>query len=98
MTPGLRGEFLEYLEEQTGATLDAELVDAAGELVDFQLSRQLAAAAFGEDAGLRRAVEQSRQVTEAVRLLGGAATPEELLALGERTREEQADESIGPES
>jgi carboxyl-terminal processing protease len=98
VTQELRGEFLEYLEERTGASLDAELIDAAGELVDFQLSRQLAAAAFGEDAGLRRAVEQSRQVREAVRLLGGATTPQELLALGERTRDEQADESIGPES
>jgi len=97
VTPGMRAEFLEFLEERTGATLDAELVDAAGELVDFQLSRQLAAAAFGEDAGLRRAVEQSRQVTEAVRLLGGAASPEELLALGERARVEQEDR-IGPES
>lgn len=95
---GLRREFVDYLADETGATLDSELVDAAGDLVDFQLGRQLATAAFGEDAGLRRAVERSRQVTEAVRLLDGAATPEELLALGEQTRDEQADESTGPES
>jgi len=95
---GLRREFVDYLAEETGATLDSELVDAAGDLVDFQLGRQLATAAFGEDAGLRRAVERSRQVTEAVRLLDGAATPEELLALGEQTRDEQADERTGPES
>ena len=94
----MRGEFLDYLGEQTGAVLDPDLVGAASELVDFQLSRQLAAAAFGEDAGTRRAVERSRQVTEAVRLLDGSATPEELLALGEQTREEQADEKMGPES
>ena len=94
----LRREFVAYLAEETGATLDSELVDAAGDLVDFQLGRQLAAAAFGEEAGLRRAVERSRQVTEAVRLLDGAATPEELLALGEQTRDEQADETLGPES
>jgi carboxyl-terminal processing protease len=95
---GLRRAFVDYLAEETGATLDSELVDAAGDLVDFQLGRQLATAAFGEDAGLRRAVERSRQVTEAVRLLDEAATPEELLALGEQTREEQADERTGPES
>ncbi len=94
----MRGEFLDYLGEQTGAVLDPYLVDAASELVDFQLSRQLAAAAFGEDAGTRRAVQRSRQVAEAVRLLDGSATPEELLALGEQTREEQADEKMGPES
>ncbi len=98
LTSEMRGEFLDYLGEQTGAVLDPDLVDAASELVDFQLSRQLAAAAFGEDAGTRRAVEPSRQVTEAVRLLDGSATPEELLALGEQTREEQADEKMGPES
>jgi carboxyl-terminal processing protease len=98
ITPELRREFLEFLEERTGEELDMEMVDAAGDLVDFQLSRQLATAAFGEDAGLRRAVERSRQVTEAVRLLNGAATPEELLALGERTREEQTEDDFGPES
>ena len=98
LTSEMRGEFLDYLGEQTGAVQDPDLVDAASELVDFQLSRQLAAAAFGEDAGTRRAVERSRQVTEAVRLLDGSATPEELLALGEQTREEQADEKMGPES
>lgn len=94
----LRREFVAYLGEETGATLDSELVDAAGDLVDFQLGRQLAAAVFGEDAGLRRAVERSRQVTEAVRMLDGAATPEELLALSEQTRDEQVDERTGPES
>ncbi len=98
VTPELRGEFLDYLGERAGAALDPELVEAAGELVDFQLSRQLAAAAFGEDAELRRAVERSRQVSEAVRLLKGAASPEELLALGEQTRDEKTDQSLGPES
>jgi len=53
---------------------------------------------FGEDAGLRRAVERSRQVAEGVRLLNGAATPEELLAVGEQARDEQAANEIGPES
>ncbi|MDP2482959.1 MAG: S41 family peptidase [Candidatus Palauibacterales bacterium] len=98
VTPELRSEFLDYLEQRTGAALDVDLVDAAGDLVDFQLGRQLAAAAFGEDAGLRRAVERSRQVSEAVRLLNGAASPEELMALGEQTRNAKANESIGPES
>ncbi len=98
VTPELRSEFLDYLAEKTGATLDSKLVDAADELVDFQLSRQLAAAAFGEDAGLRRAVERSRQVSEAVRLLKRAASPEELLALAEQTRDEPTDQSLGPES
>jgi hypothetical protein len=98
VTRQMRGEFLAFLEERTGATLDANLVDAAGDLVDFQLGRQVAAAAFGEDAGLRRAVERSRQVSEGVRLLHGAATPDELLALVEQAREEQNDDGIGPES
>ena len=98
VTREMRQAFLDYLSERTGAELDPDLVDAAGDLVDFQLGRQLAAAAFGEDAGLRRAVERSRQVNEGVRLLSGAATPEELLANGEREREEQADSDIGPES
>ncbi|MCL7972398.1 MAG: S41 family peptidase [marine benthic group bacterium] len=98
VTRDMREEFLDYLSERTGADLDSELVDAAGDLVDFQLGRQIATAAFGEDAGLRRAVERSRQVNEGVRLLSGAATPEELLALGEQERDEQANSDIGPES
>jgi carboxyl-terminal processing protease len=98
VTREMRGEFLEFLSERTGASLDDELVDAAGDLVDFQLGRQLAAAVFGEDAGLRRAVERSRQVAEGVRLLNGAATPEELLAVGEQARDEQTANEIGPES
>jgi carboxyl-terminal processing protease len=98
VTRDMREEFLDYLSERTGADLDSELVDAAGDLVDFQLGRQIATAAFGEDAGLRRAVERSRQVNEGVRLLSGAATPEELLALGEQERDEQAESDIGPES
>ena len=98
VTREMRGEFLDFLSERTGAMLDAELVDAAGDLVDFQLGRQLAAAVFGEDAGLRRAVERSRQVAEGVRLLSGAATPEDLLALGEQARDEQTENEIGPES
>jgi carboxyl-terminal processing protease len=98
VTREMRREFLSYLEERTGAVLDAALVDAAGELVDFQLGRQLAAAAFGDDEGLRRAVEKSRQVQEAVRLLAGASTPEELMAEAEQTREGQAQDVTGPES
>jgi len=98
VTRQMRSEFLSFLEERTGAVLDPDLVNAAGDLVDFQLGRQLAAAAFGEDAGLRRAVQRSRQVDEGVRLLSGAATPEELLALVEQAREEQIDDAIGPES
>ena len=98
VTREMRGEFLRFLAERTGASLDPELVDAAGDLVDFQLARQMATAAFGESAGLRQAVERSRQVAEAVRLLNGAATQEELLALGEQARDEQTRESIGPES
>ncbi len=98
VTREMRGEFLAFLEERTGVSLDPELVDAAGDLVDFQLARQVATAAFGESAGLRRAVERSRQVEEAVRLLNGAATQEELLALGEQARDEQTREPLGPES
>jgi carboxyl-terminal processing protease len=93
VTREMREEFLLFLEERTGVSLDHSLIDAAGELVDFQLGRQVAAAAFGEAAALRRAVERSRQVNEAARLLRGAATPEELLALGEAERE-----AMGPES
>jgi len=98
VTPEMRREFVAYLEERTGAVLDPELVDAAGELVDFQLERQLAAAAFGDDEGLRRAVEKSRQVQEAEKLLAGASTPEELMAAAEQTREGQDRDVTGPES
>jgi carboxyl-terminal processing protease len=98
VTKEMRSEFLAFLEERTGVSLEPELVDAAGDLVDFQLARQVATAAFGESAGLRRAVERSRQVEEAVRLLNGAATQEELLALGEQARDEQTRHPLGPES
>ncbi len=98
VTREMRSEFLAFLEERTGVSLDPELVDAAGDLVDFQLARQVATAAFGESAGLRRAVERSRQVEEAVRLLNGAATQEELLALGDQARDEQTRQPLGPES
>jgi carboxyl-terminal processing protease len=93
VTPAMRAEFIQYLEDRTGARVDAGLLDSAGDLVDFQLGRQIATAAFGEPAGLRRAVDRSRQVKEAARLLQGAATPEELMALGEAERTH-----TGPES
>lgn len=97
VTPGMRRAFLDYLEERTGAAIDVQVVDAASDLVDFQLGRQLATAAFGEEAGLRRAVDKSRQVQEAVGLLADVETPEQLLAVAERVREGR-DEIAGPES
>lgn len=93
VTPEMRDEFVAFLEERTGADLDEDVLDAAGDLVDFQLARQMAAAAFGETAGLQRAVRRSRQVREAVQLLSGTATPEELMARAEAKRE-----ATGPES
>lgn len=93
VTRDLREEFVAFLEERTGTTLDEEVLEAAGDLVDFQLGRQMAVAAFGESAGLERAVQRSRQVKEAVRLLRGAATPEELMARAEAERN-----TTGPES
>lgn len=93
VTAEMRAEFVSYLEERSGTKLDSRLLEAAGDLIDFQLGRQIATAAFGETAGLRRAVARSRQVTEALRLLQGAATPEELLALGEAEKQ-----ATGPES
>ncbi len=92
ITREMRQEFISFLEERTGAELDAGVVDDAGDFVDYQLGRQVAIAAFGEGAGLRRAIERSRQVREAVRLLEGVATPEELLA------QRAAEQETGPES
>jgi len=93
VTRGMREQFIQFLEDRTGTRLDPDLLDSAGDLVDFQLGRQIATAAFGEPSGLRRAVDRSRQVNEAVRLLQGAATPEELMALGEAEKKD-----TGPES
>ena len=76
----MRRDFVSYIEERTGAVLDDGIVAEAADFLDYQLGRQIAVAAFGEAEGLRRAVERSRQVGEARRLVRDARTPEELLA------------------
>ena len=55
--------YLRFLEERSGTTLDRDLLEAASELVDLQLARQMAAAVFGETAGLERAMCEERHPT-----------------------------------
>jgi carboxyl-terminal processing protease len=86
VTPAVREGFLDYLEENSGRTLDRAVLDAASDLIDYQLARQIATAAFGESAGLRRSLGRSRQVQAAARLLGMVASPKQLLTLGEELR------------
>jgi carboxyl-terminal processing protease len=88
VTPFLRSEFLEYLQQETGETVDRDLIVGAVDLIDYQLGRQLASAAFGDNAGLERAIRRSQQVQEAKSLLEQARTPEQLLTLGEALRAE----------
>ncbi len=82
VTPEMRGAFLALLAER-GVEVDRELLDDVRSLVDPVIASQLANYAFGETERLRRLQEGDLQVAEAVRLLRGARTPEQLISLVE---------------
>lgn len=82
VTPEMRSAFFALLGEQ-GVAVDRGLYDDVRRLVDPVIASQVANYAFGETERLRRSLQGNVQVAEAVRLLRGARTPEQLLSLVE---------------
>lgn len=77
----LRSAFFRYLTEHAEVPVDRSLYDDARGYVDWLLGQEIARAAFGEEARLRRTVESDAQIGEAVALLRRAGDPRELFAL-----------------
>ncbi|MFQ5889046.1 MAG: S41 family peptidase [Gemmatimonadota bacterium] len=81
VTPAMRDAFYRELVERIGGGIDRALYDDARGLVDQQLAVQIANAAFGETARLKRRLREDRQVEEALRLLREADSPGGLFTL-----------------
>lgn len=84
VTDGMRSAFREFISEQLEDDVDAELYREAEGYVDWLLARQVANAAFGEEAELRRRLGLDTQMEEALALLRRANSTDELFALSAR--------------
>ena len=89
VTPAMREGFFMYLAESTDDRLDRVVLEGASDLLDYQLARQVAYAAFGESAAMERALARSSEVEAALRFLREADTPAQLLALAEEVRDDK---------
>jgi len=81
VTSEMRSEFFEMISEFENLEVDRELFDRVEPRIDRFLEAQIANSAFGELAMFRRFEAHSPMYGEAVELLRGASTPEELLSL-----------------
>ena len=77
----LRDAFYGFLQEHASAGVDRELYGDSRQYVDWLLGQEIARAAFGEEARLKRSLDLDSQVREAVALLQRAGDPRELFAL-----------------
>jgi carboxyl-terminal processing protease len=82
LTSEVREGFDQFVESETGGTIDAAAMDLAREPIDGLLAREIARVSGGEVASLKVAVLRSTEVREARELLSQSPTPEALLALG----------------
>jgi carboxyl-terminal processing protease len=80
ITPEMRREFFSLLSTD-GVQVDEELLPRVRARVDRFLEAQIANSAFGETEMVRRFEAYSPMYEEAVRLLRGADSPEDLLGL-----------------
>jgi len=71
---------------KAGVEIGRAEFDAARELIDRNLERQVAAMAFGDSAAFRRTVPYDSQLRRAIDLLRAAATQRELLAAATQAR------------
>lgn len=78
---GIREAFYRFLEENASTAVDRDLYRDARGYVDWLIGQEVARAAFGEEARLRRSIDLDSQVEQAVALLRRAGDPSELFAL-----------------
>jgi carboxyl-terminal processing protease len=80
----MRDAYFNHLTEE-GATVERDLFDRSLGYVDYLLGVEVAGAALGELAQQERRLVRDTQVSEALRLLSQADTPEALLSLAMQT-------------
>jgi carboxyl-terminal processing protease len=83
VSPEMRDAFFVMISETEGLEVERELFDRVQARIDRFLGAQIANSAFGDLEMFRRFEAQSPMYREAVRLLGEAGTPEELLSLAD---------------
>jgi carboxyl-terminal processing protease len=83
VSPEMREAFFQMISEVEGLEVERELFDRVESRIDRYLEAQIANSAFGDLEMFRRFEAQSPMYREAVRLLGEASTPEELLSLAD---------------
>jgi carboxyl-terminal processing protease len=81
VTPEMREQFYQEISEIEDLEIDRELFDRVAARIDRFLEAQIANSAFGELEMFKRFETQSPMYLEAVRLLGEASTPEDLLSM-----------------
>jgi carboxyl-terminal processing protease len=81
VTDEMRDAFFRDISEIDDVEVDRELFERVEARIDRLLGAQIANSAFGELAMFKRFETQSPMYLEAVRLLGEASTPEDLLSL-----------------
>ena len=96
VSPEMREAFFQMISEIDGLEVERELFDRVEGRIDRYLEAQIANSAFGDLEMFRRFEAQSPMYQEAVRLLGEASTPEELLSLaGDRVVPDASDVAHG---
>jgi carboxyl-terminal processing protease len=80
ITPEMRDEIFNRLVQAKVAVSRAQY-DAGHEVVDRNLERYLASAAFGDSTAFRRGIKNDEQLAKALELLGRGPTQRQLLAL-----------------
>jgi hypothetical protein len=79
VTPAMRAELVRRLTDR-GVELTGAVVAGARALLDEQISYEIARYVFGRDEETKRRVRADAQVGEALTLLRGVGTTEELFA------------------
>lgn len=90
VTPEIRDEFIEFLQEKTEGVLDRALLEEGAGLLDDGLRANLAAVALDEEAELEAVIAVESEVQEAAVMLRGVTTPEQLIAAAMAERQEAA--------
>ncbi len=83
VTAEMRDEFFRAISELDDVDVDRDLYDRVQGRIDRILAGQIANSAFGELESFKRFATRDPMYLEAIRLLGAAATPEDLMSLAD---------------
>lgn len=96
VTPGMREELYEVLDERLGRPVDRSLLEDASGIVDREITAQLAGVAFGDELRLKRRLQKDRQAGAAAEMLRQAGSPQELFTLASAWRAARPDAGETP--